>query len=78
VADPATGADRRLNYENWRVTWAVEHEFVNVFKGGLWVFGGIGLQFGQELELKDGNDATLFTTELEAAPFVTAGVRLRF
>lgn len=78
LADPTTGADRRLNYENWRVTWAVEHEFVHVFPARLWVFGGIGLQFGQELELKDGNDVTLFTTELEAAPFVTAGVRLRF
>ena len=77
VTDSATGENRRLNYKSWRAAVGAEYQFAKVGPAGLWVFLAGGYQFGQELEIKDG-DTTLLETDLQDGQFVTGGIRLRF
>lgn len=77
ITDEATGANQRLNYQNWRAAIGAEYQFAEVGPATLWGFLAGGIQFGQELELKEG-DATTVATDLENGQFVTGGLRLRF
>jgi hypothetical protein len=77
VTDSATGDNRRLNYKSWRAAIGAEFQFTKVGPAGLWVHLAGGYQFGQELEIKDG-DSALLVTDLEDGQFVTGGIRLRF
>ncbi len=77
ITDEATGESRRLNYTSWRAAVSAEYQFAEVGPAKLWGFLGGGIQFGQELELKDG-DTTLLDADLEHGRFITGGLRLRF
>ena len=77
IADEATGENRRLNYTSWRAAVSAEYQFAGVGPAKLWGFLAGGIQFGQELELKEGG-TTLLETDLAAGQFITTGIRLRF
>ena len=77
ITDEATGANQRLNYQNWRAAVGAEYLFAKVGPAKLWGFLAGGIQFGQELELKD-DDTTLLETDLATGQFITGGIRLRF
>jgi hypothetical protein len=78
VKDDLTGEDYRLNYTSWRAGLSAEYQLTKVGPAKLWVFLSGGYQFGQELEIQDGNDNTLSKQDVQNAQFVSGGVRLRF
>lgn len=77
VTDSATGENQRLNYKSWRAALGAEYQFTKVGPATIWAFLAGGYEFGQELELKDG-DTTLLETDLQNGQFVSGGIRLRF
>ena len=77
VQDAATGDQRRLNYRSWRAGLGVEYQFGEAGPAKFWVFAAGGIQFGQELEWKDGGD-TLLESDLANGQFLSGGLRLRF
>jgi hypothetical protein len=77
VTDSASGENQRLNYKSWRAAIGAEYQFAKVAPATIWAFLAVGYEFGQELELKDG-DTTLLKTDLQDGQFVTGGIRLRF
>lgn len=77
VTDEATGQNRRLDYQSWRAAIGAEYQFTKVGPAKLWAFIAGGWQFGQELQLRDG-DLTLLESDLDSSQFISGGVRLRF
>ncbi len=77
IKDEASGENFRLNYTSWRAALGAEYRFAKAGPASFWVFAAGGWQFGQEVELED-DRATLYETDMDASPFATAGVRLRF
>ncbi len=77
VQDATTQEQRRLNYRSWRAGLGVEHQFAETGPAKFWVFAAGGIQFGQELEWKDG-DVTVLESDLANGFFLSGGLRLRF
>lgn len=77
VKDEDSGEHLRLNYTSWRAALGAECQFAQAGPATFWVFAAGGWQFGQEVELEH-DRTTLYETDMDDSPFVTAGVRLRF
>lgn len=73
----ASGQDRTLEYESWRVALGAERLITTDLFGKLYGFAEIGTGFAQKLKLKDGNNE-IASSDLSEILTLSLGLRLRF